>query len=70
MPVIKFHPISKVYDDKMYARAKQAQMIMASMKKKQKEYDSLWDKEGGEYDPEGVADNTEAQGELPEIKKC
>ena len=40
------------YDDKMYARAKQAQMIMASMKKKQKEYDSLWDKEGGEYDPE------------------
>ena len=37
------------YDDKMYARAKQAQMIMASMKKKQKEYDSLWDKEGGEY---------------------
>ena len=55
------------YDDKMYARAKQAQMIMASMKKKQKEYDSLWDKEGGEYDPEGVADNTEAQGELPDI---
>lgn len=54
------------YDDKMYARAKQAQMIMASMKKKQKEYDSLWDKEG-EYDPEGVADNTEAQGELPDI---
>ena len=50
------------YDDKMYARAKQAQMIMASMKKKQKEYDSLWDKEGVEYDPEGVADNTEAQG--------
>lgn len=55
------------YDDKMYARAKQAQMIMASMKKKQKEYDLLWDKEGGEYDPEGVADNTEAQGELPDI---
>ena len=55
------------YDDKMYARAKQAQMIMASMKKKQKEYDSLWDKEGGEYVPEGVADNTEAQGELPDI---
>lgn len=55
------------YDDEMYARAKQAQMIMASMKKKQKEYDSLWDKEGGEYDPEGVADNTEAQGDLPDI---
>ena len=42
------------YDSDMYARAKQAQMIMASMKKKQKEYDSLWDEEGGEYDPEGV----------------
>ena len=55
------------YDDKMYARAKQAQMIMASMKKKQKEYDSLWDKEGGEYDPEGVADNKEALGALPDI---
>ncbi len=55
------------YNDKMYARAKQAQMIMAAMKKKQKEYDSLWDKEGGEYDPEGVADNTEAQGDLPDI---
>ena len=48
------------YDDKMYARAKQAQMIMASMKKKQKEYDSLWDKEGGEYDPEGVAKHRES----------
>ena len=55
------------YDNEMYARAKQAQMAMAAMKKKQKEYDSLWDEEGGEYDPEGVADNTEAQGELPEI---
>ena len=57
----------KEYDNEMYARAKQAQMAMAAMKKKQKEYDSLWDEEGGEYDPEGVADNTEAQGELPEI---
>lgn len=55
------------YNDEMYARAKQAQMTMAAMKKKQKEYDSLWDKEGGEYDPEGVANNTEAQGDLPEI---
>lgn len=55
------------YDSDMYARAKQAQMIMASMKKKQKEYDSLWDEEGGEYDPEGVANDTQAQGELPEI---
>ena len=56
------------YDDELYARVKQAQMTMAAMKKKQKEYDSLWDdEEGGEYDPEGVADNTEAAGELPEI---
>ena len=53
------------YDDKMYGKAKQAQMIMAALKEKRKEYDSLWDKEGGEYDPEGVADNTQAQGELP-----
>ena len=55
------------YDSDLYGKAKQAQMIMAAMKEKQKEYDSLWDKEGGEYDPEGVADNTEAQGELPDI---
>ena len=56
------------YDDELYARVKQAQMTMAAMKKKQKEYDSLWDdEEGGEYDPEGVADNTEAAGDLPEI---
>ena len=55
------------YDSDLYARAKQAQLSMAAMKKRQKEYDSLWDEEGGEYDPEGVADNTEAQGELPAI---
>ena len=55
------------YDSDLYGKAKQAQMMMAAMKEKQKEYDSLWDKEGGEYDPEGVADNTEAQGELPDI---
>ena len=55
------------YDSDLYGKAKQAQMMMAAMKEKQKEYDSLWDKEGGEYDPEGVADNTEAQGELPEV---
>ena len=57
------------YDDKMYGKAKQAQMIMAALKEKRKEYDSLWDKEGGEYDPEGVADNTQAQGELPKIEE-
>ena len=56
------------YDSDLYGKAKQAQMMMAAMKEKQKEYDSLWDdEEDGEYDPEGVADNTEAQGELPEV---
>ena len=56
------------YDSDLYGKAKQAQMMMAAMKEKQKEYDSLWDdEEGGEDDPEGVADNTEAQGELPEV---
>lgn len=56
------------YDSDLYGKAKQAQMMMAAMKEKQKEYDSLWDdEEGGEYDSEGVADNTEAQGELPEV---
>lgn len=56
------------YDSDLYGKAKQAQMMMAAMKEKQKEYDSLWDdEEGGEYDPKGVADNTEAQGELPEV---
>ena len=56
------------YDRDMYAKAKMAQMTMAAMKKRQKEYESLWDdEEGGEYDPEGVADNTEASGDLPDI---
>lgn len=55
------------YNKEMYASAKQAQMMMAAMKKKQKEYDSLWDEEGGEYDPKEAADNTEAAGisEIP-----
>lgn len=57
------------YSSEMYGRAKQAQMMMAAMKEKRKEYESLWDKEGGEYDPEGVANNTEVQGELPDIPK-
>ncbi len=35
--------------------------------KKVMEYDTLWEeKEAKEYDPEGVANNTEAVGELPE----
>lgn len=56
------------YDDKMYGRAKQAQMMMAAMKKKQKEYDSLWDdEEENKYDCEEAANNTQYQGELPPI---
>lgn len=56
------------FDSDMYARVKMAQMTMAALKEKQKEYESLWDdEEGGEYDPEGAADNAEASGELPEI---
>ena len=55
------------YDSDLYGKAKQAQIMMAAMKEKQKEYESLWKEEGGEYDPEGVADNTTAQGELPEV---
>ena len=55
-------------NDKLYAAAKQAQAMMRQMKNhKAKDYDSLWDKEGGEYDPEAAAENAEAAGELPEI---
>lgn len=57
------------FDHDMYAKAKMAQTTMAAMKERQKDYDTLWDDddEGGEYDPEKAADNTEAAGELPEI---
>lgn len=56
------------YDSDMYAKAKMAQMTMAAMKKKQKEYDSLWDEEEeNKYDCEKAADNTEYSGELPDI---
>ena len=55
-------------NDKLYAAAKQAQAMMKQMKNhKAKDYDSLWDEEGGEYDPEAAAENAEATGELPEI---
>ena len=58
------------FDSDMYARAKMAQMAMAAIKKRQKEYESLWDdEEGGDYDPEKAADNTEAAGDLPDIPK-
>lgn len=57
------------FDKDLYMRAKQAQMAMQALNKKPKRYESLWDDEEDEnkYDPEGVADNTEAQGELPDI---
>ena len=55
-------------NEKLYASAKQAQAMMKQMKNhKAKDYDSLWDEEGGEYDPEAAAENAEATGELPEI---
>lgn len=55
------------YDKDLYSMAKQTQTMMARIKKRQKEYDTLWEeKEAKEYDPEGVANNTEAVGELPE----
>ena len=55
------------YDSDMYAKAKQAQIAMAAIKKRQKEYDSLWDEEGGKYNPQEAADNTEAAGILPDV---
>ncbi|MBO4680074.1 MAG: hypothetical protein J5626_10420 [Lachnospiraceae bacterium] len=55
-------------NEKLYAAAKQAQAMMKQMKDhKSRDYDSLWDEEGGEYDPEAAAENAEAVGELPEI---
>lgn len=55
-------------DEELYASAKQAQALMRQMKNhKAKDYDSLWDEEGGEYDPKGAAENAEATGELPDI---
>ena len=55
------------YDKDLYATAKQAQAMMAQIKKKRKEYDSLWDEEGGEYDPEAAAEGAEAAGALPDM---
>lgn len=55
------------YDNEMYLSAKQAQMAMAALKKRQKEYDSLWDEEGGEYDTTEAADNAAAPSGLPAI---
>ncbi len=59
------------YDSELYMKAKMAQSMMAAMKKKQKEYDSLWkeDEEGeNKYDPEAAAENAEFAGVLPDIE--
>ena len=55
-------------NEKLYASAKQAQAMMKQMKDhKSKDYDSLWNEEGGEYDPEAAAEGAEASEDLPEI---
>ena len=57
-------------NEKLYMAAKQAQAMMKQMKDhKSKDYDSLWDEEGGEYDPEAAAEGTEATGDLPTIPR-
>lgn len=57
------------YDSDLYMKAKHAQMMMATMKEKRKEHDSLWEdeEERKEYDPMGVADNTEAAVPLQDV---
>ncbi len=50
------------YDSDLYMKAKSAQTAMMAMKKRIKEYDSLWEEEEErtEYDPDAAADNAEA----------
>jgi hypothetical protein len=57
------------YDPDLYLKAKHAQAMMAYMKEKQKEYESLWSEEEEEvtYDPQGKADNAEAAVPLKDI---
>lgn len=58
------------YSPDLYQIAKSAQML--NRLGEPETYDSLWDDEGEvtqEYDPQGKAENAEAQGELPEIPK-
>ncbi len=57
------------YDPDLYMKAKHAQMMMAAMKEKRKEHDSLWEdeEEREEFDPMGVADNTEAAIPLEDV---
>lgn len=55
------------YDHKMYQVAKNMQAMAQQMKKKHKDYDSLWEDEEKKEnpDPMEVADNMEYEGELP-----
>lgn len=58
------------YDGELYMRAKEAQQMIQKIKKKQKEYDSLWDEDetaGKIKDPKKEADNAEVQVDLPEV---
>lgn len=58
------------YSPDLYQVAKSAQML--NRLGEHETYDSLWDDEEDvtqEYDPQGKAENAEAQGELPEIPK-
>lgn len=56
------------YSPDLYQAVKSAQML--HMMEEHKKYDSLWDDEedpSKKYDPEGKAENAQAQGELPDI---
>lgn len=56
------------YSPELYQAAKNAQMLHKI--RDPKRHESLWKDEedaASKYDPEGKAENTEAQGELPDI---
>lgn len=56
------------YNPELYQAAKSAQMLHEM--EEHEEYDSLWDDKEDkveQYDPEGKAQNAQAQGELPDI---
>lgn len=57
------------FDMEMYKVAKNMQALARQLEKEHKKYKSLWDDEEDpkEYDPEGRADNAQAQGPLPSI---
>ena len=54
----------------MYKVAKNMQMMAQQLEKERKKHKSLWDDEENKTreNPEGVADNTEVAGTLPEIE--